>query len=126
MTDRRPVVLLVEDDVDVREVITDVLSESGYEAVPVPHGQAALDWLRSSDAPALILLDLMMPVMDGYQFRAAQQADRALAPIPVVVLTAHGNAGDAVERLGAAAYLRKPVRLEELLDTIAKYAQPKQ
>ena len=83
-------VLLVEDDIDVREAVADTLDEAGYRVSPARNGQEALDMLRSGAVqPRVILLDLMMPVMDGWQFREEQLRDPALASIPVVALSAH-------------------------------------
>lgn len=111
-------VLLVEDDIDVREAVADTLDEAGYRVSPARNGQEALDMLRSGAVqPRVILLDLMMPVMDGWQFREEQLRDPALASIPVVALSAHGG----IEALDAAAHLRKPVELKQLLDTVARF-----
>src|SRR5262249_26330672 len=85
-------ILLVEDDGDTRDGITPVLEGVGYKVESVTNGQEALDQLRTSTAPpCLILLDLMMPVMDGWQFRDEQQRDPFLSSIPVVVVSADGN-----------------------------------
>jgi CheY-like chemotaxis protein len=111
-------VLLVEDDVDVREAVTDTLEDAGYQVMTARHGQEALDLLRTRDPrPCLILLDLMMPVMDGWQFRELQSKDPALAEIPVVALSAHGG----LHALGAADHLRKPVQLRALMDVVARF-----
>lgn len=75
---------------------------------------------------ALILLDMMMPEMDGWQFRDAQLADPALRSIPVVVVTAHNDAADIADEIGAAAFLRKPVGFEALLTTIRRAADGQQ
>jgi CheY-like chemotaxis protein len=112
-------VLLVEDDIDVREAVTDTLKDAGYGVLSARHGQEALDLLRKQGAPkpCLILLDLMMPVMDGWQFRELQSKDPALADIPVVALSAH----DGLHALGAAGHLRKPVQLRALMDVVERF-----
>jgi CheY-like chemotaxis protein len=111
-------VLLVEDDIDVREAVADTLEEAGYHVHPARNGQEALALLRGGSLrPCLILLDLMMPVMDGWQFREEQLRDPALAGIPVVALSAHGG----IDAIDAAAHLRKPVELHTLIDTVARF-----
>ena len=114
-------VLIVEDDLDIRDVLTQVLEYEGYEVAAAGNGREALDYLRSHEKPGLILLDLMMPVMDGWQFRNEQQQDEALNSIPVVILSADGNAYQKAAVIRAAGYLRKPVELETLLDTVNRH-----
>jgi CheY-like chemotaxis protein len=112
------VVLLVEDDVDVREAVTDTLEDAGYRVIAARHGQEALEVLRNGGPrPCLILLDLMMPVMDGWQFRDLQSKDPQLADIPVVALSAHGG----LHALAAADHLRKPVQLRALMDVVERF-----
>jgi CheY-like chemotaxis protein len=114
-------VLLVEDDVDVREAVTDTLEDAGYRVLAARHGQEALALLRDGGTrPCLILLDLMMPVMDGWQFRELQSKDPALADIPVVALSAHGG----LQALGAADHLRKPVQLRALMAVVERFCGP--
>jgi CheY-like chemotaxis protein len=109
-------VLVVEDDLEIRETLIEVLGEHGYEVVGAADGQEALSALRAGGAqPCLILLDLMMPRMDGRAFREAQVADAALASIPVVVLSAYHDVAENARDMRAAEHLRKPVRLAELL-----------
>ena len=100
-------VLVVEDDADVREAITLVMEASGYEAVGAADGQEAMELLRSLPAPCIILLDLMMPRKDGWQFRAEQMGDPALADIPVIVLSALGR--ERVGNLPVSGFLDKPI-----------------
>jgi CheY-like chemotaxis protein len=116
-------VLLVEDDGDIRECVAEVLEEEGYAVASVGNGREALDHLRSEAQlpPCLIILDLMMPVMDGWQFRLEQLKDPLLASIPVVVLTADGNALSNASAMHAAGALTKPVRLEHLLGEVARH-----
>jgi two-component system, cell cycle sensor histidine kinase and response regulator CckA len=108
--------LVVEDDTDIREALDGLLSTEGFRVTGCCNGREALDWLHSSSKPDLILLDLMMPVMDGWQFRVAQKHDPALATIPVVALSADVTAKAAA--IDADAYLKKPVDYETLIDTI--------
>jgi len=109
-------VLIVEDDVDIREALDGLLSMEGFRVAGCSNGREALDLLRQSAKPDLILLDLMMPVMDGWQFRVAQKDDPDLARIPVLALSADATAKAAA--IDADAYLKKPVDYETLIDTI--------
>jgi CheY-like chemotaxis protein len=109
-------ILVVEDDSDISEAVTAILGDYGYSVHAAANGQEALDRLRTfNPLPRLILLDLMMPVMDGWQFRAAQAADPALAAIPVVLVSADVGVAQAAEQLAVAAWLRKPVDIRALI-----------
>jgi CheY-like chemotaxis protein len=114
-------ILIVEDDVDVRDALVQVLEFEGYRVTSATNGAEALAELRAGAPPGLILLDLMMPVMDGRQFRVAQLADPALARIPVVVLSADGGVEQKATTMGAAAYLKKPIEVDSLLDVVARF-----
>ena len=114
-------ILIVEDDTDIREVLSQVLEFEGYAVHTVGNGQEALEHLQSSERPGLILLDLMMPVMDGWHFREQQQRNSQWATIPVVILSADGNAHQKAATLQAASYLKKPVDLETLLHTVGRH-----
>ncbi len=106
---------MVEDDLDLGETVCEVLRMSGYRASHAADGLEALQILGQDGSHDLILLDLMMPRMDGWAFREAQLRDRKLKKIPVVVLSA---AGDRVKPIKADRLLRKPVKPETLLATI--------
>jgi CheY-like chemotaxis protein len=122
VTDHR--VLVVEDDPTIREVLVEVLGEHGYDAIGACNGREALDALAaSSDRPCVILLDLMMPVMDGRSFREQQLRIPDLSDIPVIVISAHLDHTVASD-LHAAAYLRKPVKLAEVLRSVRTYCDP--
>jgi CheY-like chemotaxis protein len=110
---------VVEDDEATREAFALILTGLGYRVSTADNGQVALDYLRG-ERPSLIVLDLMMPVMDGYQFREAQRRDATLADIPVIVCSALGEAHDGAAALNAAAYLRKPVDPGALLDAVRR------
>ncbi|WP_438008858.1 response regulator [Sorangium sp. So ce321] len=112
-------ILVVEDDPGLMGALVDVLSGEGYEVTTAANGAEALARLREGPTPALIVLDLMTPVMDGYAFRAEQLRTPAIAGVPVVVFTA-GAAPRAAE-LGHVDILKKPVRLGALLDVIGRY-----
>lgn len=116
-------ILLVDDDHDVTEALSSVLQDEGYDVVTASNGHEALLYLKThSPRPSLILLDLMMPVMDGYEFRIEQRRDPMIAAIPVVVLTV-GTMGERVAEMGVTGHLRKPFDLERLLDEIATRAR---
>jgi len=115
-------ILVVDDDPDIRETLVEILEESGHEALSAANGNEALQTLRgASDPPCLILLDLMMPVMDGRAFREAQLADPALAPIPVIVISAFKDSGQTAQELEVAGHLSKPVTLDALLSVVDTY-----
>jgi len=116
-------VLVVDDDRDIREALSDVLRDEGYAVVCAADGEEAMARLRSEPAPVLILLDWMMPRCDGACFLRQQRGDRALAAIPVVLLTADGRALARGTETGVQAHLAKPVSLEELLAVVARYAR---
>jgi CheY-like chemotaxis protein len=112
-------ILLVEDDPDVREAVAETLQENGYAVIAAENGAEALELLDAATSlPALILLDLMMPVMDGWAFREAQRKHPRHAKIPVVALTAHGD----FKGFDAAMHLRKPVSLDALLETVRRFS----
>jgi two-component system chemotaxis response regulator CheY len=117
------VVLLVEDDQPLREVMFEALQMEGFDAAIVCNGAEAMHYLRSSPHPKLILLDLMMPVMDGAQFRQEQRANPSLCEIPVVLLSADRELADKAWALEVDAYLRKPVDLDELVKTVRRYTR---
>ncbi len=110
-----PKIMLIEDDSDLADALADVLTMEGYRIVYAADGMAALALLAESEPPDLILLDLMMPNMNGWEFREAQRRNERLAAIPVVVLSATGERTRPIE---ATRILRKPVTLETLLATV--------
>jgi CheY-like chemotaxis protein len=115
-------VLIVEDDHDIREVMRLLLESNGYVVVTAANGEEALLALRSGNKPCLILLDLMMPKMDGFQFRRDQLRDPTLARIPVAVYSGHYDPTEYAPFLRAAAYLHKPIETETLLKIVRAYA----
>ena len=115
-------ILIVEDDEGVQEALANVLSEEGYEVEVARDGNEALQRLESGPAPSLILLDLMMPQMDGIEFRARQLANSRLANIPVIVVSARPDARSTAERLGAVDVLPKPMHFDALLHAVQNTA----
>ena len=118
---RPPPILLIEDDSDVRAATTHLLEANGYSVVAASNGREALRRLRDGVRPALILLDLGMPVMDGATFRVEQVRDAALRSIPVVVLSGDGAVRASAVFAGVAHY-QKPLDGENLLVIVARYA----
>ena len=113
-------VLVVDDDADIREATQMVLENTGHRVLTAADGQEALEMLRGGQTrPCLILLDLMMPVMDGWRFRAEQELDDSLARIPVVVLS--GGEPQKTATLHAAEHITKPISLDRLLAVANKY-----
>jgi CheY-like chemotaxis protein len=105
----------VEDDEELRDIIADILESCGYEVIPAGNGKQAADFLAATPAlPALILLDLMMPIVNGWELLRDIQADPRLAAIPVVVMTAIRRDRPP----GVAALLKKPFALRELIDVV--------
>ena len=116
-----PTVLVVDDDIDIREAVCLVLSHSGYRTLAASNGEEALTTLQGQDGIDLILLDMMMPVMDGWGFRLSQPEGPAFVKIPVIVLTGDGRASSKAAAIGAAGYLKKPLDLGDLLAAVARH-----
>ena len=111
-------VLVVEDDCDIRNALRDVLEDEGYRVRTAANGREALDLLESAGAPCVILLDLMMPVMDGWQFRREQKANSNISSIPLIVITATGNRPVLID---AADLVLKPLELGRLFEAVERY-----
>jgi CheY-like chemotaxis protein len=117
-------ILIVEDDFGIRDAMTQILGDEGYTVVGAGNGLEALSYLRAAQSPpALILLDLTLPVINGWQFMNAHKEDPKLAPIPVVVMSADSAIQQKVASMGATSYLQKPVEITLLLDTVERYCQ---
>ncbi len=117
-------VLVVDDDKKVCEIISAVLASQGYETAVAGNGKEALDYLRtSSSQPGLILLDLMMPEMTGWEFRRIQQGDPALAAIPVAIITGLTDVEGKVLSIGAVDVLYKPSRVETLTALASRFCK---
>jgi CheY-like chemotaxis protein len=116
---RRGVILLIEDDEDIRASTAELLAYEGFSVVEAEDGSAGLAQLRRGLAPSLILLDLMMPGLTGWGFRREQLADPQLRGIPVLVITASGLSDNALKQdLGDVGLVRKPFGAEALLTEI--------
>jgi CheY-like chemotaxis protein len=110
-------ILLVEDDQEIRESLKDALELEGYEVVGAANGREALDTLPIMGKPCLILLDLMMPVMNGWEFAEALQEDEDLAEIPIIVVTAFGQELQR-SRIATRDVIPKPVDLDRLFRSV--------
>jgi CheY-like chemotaxis protein len=117
----RKTVLVVEDDADLREAIADVLSSAGLDVVTAGNGREALDALRDLREPALVLLDLKMPVMDGFEFRRRLLETPGVSEVPVVFLSGDSKSQRRARSPDSARSLRKPFREEDLLRVVARY-----
>ena len=120
----RRTVLVIDDDEDLRATIKDVLEDQGFAVASAANGREALDMLlRDESQPALILLDLTMPEMDGWAFRREQQKVPRLAEIPVVLFSGNVDVGQAALSLNAAATMTKPLRLDGLVTLVDQLAR---
>ena len=120
LTESRKNILVVEDDPATRDAVALVLEDEGYSVTGVANGQEALRHLRQTPLPNLIVLDLMMPVMNGLEFRKQQTQDPALKGIPVLVISADGAVSQKAAALGVKDYLRKPIDLDLLLEAVQR------
>jgi CheY-like chemotaxis protein len=112
-------VLVVEDDLDIRQALIEILEDHGFTAIGAADGAHAMQFLLGApELPCVILLDLMMPVMDGATFRQAQRSDPRLAAIPVVVLSAYRDVDRHADGLDAVSILRKPPSVRELVNVL--------
>jgi CheY-like chemotaxis protein len=107
-------ILIVEDEAELQELLRVALESDGYEVAVVNNGREALQHLRSTPTTCLIILDLFLPVLSGHRFRAVQLRDRSLAWIPVVVVSGGVDAAREARELGARAFVKKPVDVDQL------------
>ena len=114
-----PSILVVDDSADLRETLAEILHEQGYRVRTAAHGQDALTQLRNGPLPSLILMDLVMPVMDGWELRRHLRQDPRLAPVPVVVI----SGSEGLESVDAVAHLRKPFPISDLLSVVKDRAR---
>jgi two-component system, chemotaxis family, chemotaxis protein CheY len=118
---RHPV-LVVEDDAEIRDALVDILGDHGCDVVGVSNGAHALKYLETAaKLPCIIILDLMMPVMDGEAFREAQLADPRLAHIPVIVVSADRDVQGNASKLRAVSFVKKPPKVDVLLSMVDQH-----
>jgi CheY-like chemotaxis protein len=115
-------ILVVEDDTSIRELLVELLESEGYSVASAVNGLEGLKYLQTKGAPDLILIDLMMPVMDGYSFRSEQLKNDKWSKIPTVVMSAEANAKEKMKNFQITAFLSKPVELDIILKTVAQYS----
>lgn len=122
-------ILIIEDDLDIRELVAEILTDEGYETHTAENGQVGLEFLiacDSSNIPDCVILDLMMPVMNGLQLieHLMTKHPDTLAKLPIIVTTAKGNPREDLANLPAnITKIRKPMDVNELLSTVAKHSQ---
>lgn len=120
-------ILVVEDNNDIRETVEDVLRTEGYRVHAVGNGREAIQALKRIDGPCLILLDMMMPLFNGWEFLEAQKNNARFADLPVVVMSAL-DAQTALVRgssvVAARGYIRKPIDLDVLMRIVQDYCEP--
>jgi CheY-like chemotaxis protein len=114
-------ILVVEDDAALREALSQVLADEGYDLLSARDGLEAVNCLKKGNRPDVILLDLSMPVVNGWEFRMFQKRDPDLARIPVILITAGGYTREEVAWLEPAALLPKPLDLPFLLSAVRKF-----
>jgi CheY-like chemotaxis protein len=121
MTENEELILVVDDDTDIREEMAALLEGEGYQVVQARNGLEALERLKRPPLPCMILLDLMMPVMNGWDFRAQQLANPSLKEIPTVIVSGAAQAKKEAASLHANGFLQKPFDLDPLLNVIERY-----
>jgi len=115
-------IFIVEDDEAIRESLIELLEGEGYEISAAEDGQVAIDHLQSMvELPNLILLDLMMPIKDGFQFCIEKEQNEKLSRIPVVIMSADGQIKEKQEQARASGYIRKPVDIDEILRAVRRH-----
>jgi CheY-like chemotaxis protein len=117
-------ILVIDDDASSLNALRELLELDGHQVVCAENGRDALRRLREEDDVGLILLDLMMPVMNGWEFRRKQLEDSSVASIPVVAVTAGEDATGKAKRIGVEHCLQKPLSPEEVLDVVRSYDPP--
>ena len=111
-------ILIVDDDADTREILGMILRAEGHHVEEAADGIDALERLQGGDHPSLILLDMMMPRLDGEGLMRAMKREPAVAGTPVYILSGHQSVGAKADELGASGYLTKPIDLDKLLTVL--------
>jgi CheY-like chemotaxis protein len=114
-------VLIVDDDYPLREALRNLMEEEGFRPLVACNGEEALEIIRREGAPFLILLDLMMPVMDGWQFQAALEKTPGLLTVPVIIISDHVESRVIAGARGIRFFVRKPVAFSELMAYVTRY-----
>ena len=116
-----PGILVIEDSVDLRNGLFEVLRGEGYAAETAATGREALDKLRAGFQPCIILMDLMMPEMNGFEFRTAQLADPELATIPLIAYSGVDDLATHAKQLRANAFIRKPAEISAIMSLVREH-----
>jgi CheY-like chemotaxis protein len=117
-------ILVIDDEADIRFLISELLIDEGYTVAQAADGHEALVYLQAADSlPCVILLDMMMPIMNGWDFLYARQRDPVVQAIPVVVISAFPALAQAAAPLGVQGALTKPINLDRLLATVQHYCR---
>jgi CheY-like chemotaxis protein len=114
-------ILVVEDDDNIRDTVRQILELEGYKVHVAENGKRAIEVLENLKYPCLILLDLMMPVMNGWQFLEARKKNTVIADLPVIVVSA---VGEQAQGAGATEIMRKPPDIDSLLETVSHHCAP--
>lgn len=114
-------ILIVEDDEDLREDLAFLIRHRGYPVATAENGQEALQWIADNGRPCVIILDLMMPVMDGPSFHQALLANPNTQTLPVFVVSGAAEVGRKARDMGVAGWFEKPIDLDRLLETVADH-----
>lgn len=116
-------VIVVDDDPAILDLVEMVLNEEGYEVMTATNGREALE-LLAAQQPSIVLLDLMMPVMDGWSFCRAVKGNEATRHLPIIIMSADRHLGQKADDISADDFLVKPFDIDNLLETVAKYSTP--
>jgi CheY-like chemotaxis protein len=114
-------ILIIEDDEDVRDSLDELLTMRGYQVFGAANGREALERLESGLSPCIIILDLMLPVMSGWDFRQRQLADDRWRDIPTIVLSGVSDVALESKRLQAVGFLSKPINFNSLFETVDRF-----
>lgn len=115
-------ILVIDDDKEIRESLMDVLTDEGYTVICKENGREGLNYLKGNHPlPRLVFLDLMMPILDGQEFRKEQMSNPAIAHIPTILFSANGQLDKRAIDIGMTDFLKKPIDLDDLLLIAAKY-----
>jgi CheY-like chemotaxis protein len=117
-------ILIVEDDVDIRETMSWFLEDEGYDVASVANGEEALAILHAGLRPRIILLDWMMPVMSGWQFQQKMRNDPEFSGIPILIVTGDTMAAQRAAEFGASGHLRKPFEARQLVELVTRFCTP--
>lgn len=114
-------ILVVEDDKDIRSAIVSLLESEGYKTESAENGKVALEKLTVIPKPCLVLLDMMMPIMNGREFLDTVMKDSTLAPLPILIVSA---IADRTNTEGSVGFLKKPIDINVVLDVVSQYCSP--